>query len=250
MRAQAEPHIARSATNADFIVATFQEGRFTDGGAVDCGYSITTDGGLNWTRALIQNLTQASGGNYLRATDPVAGVDLGGNVYLNTEGATSGNFGSGDILVSKSTDGGATFAAPSIVFQQISSNAFPDKPWMAINTFSGTATAGRILATFTLFSNTSADGGAIEFALSDNGGTSWTAASIVHAGVTNAQGSQPVFLPNGNAVVIYWNFGTTESLRLVRSTNGGSSFGVPITITNAAQYNEPVSAAADFSRQW
>ena len=238
MRAQAEPHIMRSATNPDFIVATFQEGRFTDGGAVDCGYSITTDGGLNWSRALIPNLTQTSGGTYFRATDPVAGVDLSGNVFLNTEGAIDSNFNTGDILVSKSTDGGATFAAPSVVFHQTSGNAFPDKPWMAINTFSGTPTAGRILATFTLFTNVNNDGGSIEFSVSDNGGTSWSPVSIVHTGVTNAQGSQPVFLPNGSAVVVYWNFGTTESLRVVASTNGGSSFGAPIVITNAVEYNE------------
>jgi hypothetical protein len=239
MRAQAEPHIARSTTNPDFIVATFQEGRFTDGGAVDCGYSITTDGGLNWTRALIPNLTQTSGGTYFRATDPVAGVDLSGKVFLNTEGAIDSNFNTGDILVSKSTDGGTTFAAPSVVFHQTNGNAFPDKPWMAINTFSGTPTAGRILATFTLFSNVNNDGGAIEFSISDNGGTSWSPVSIVHTGVTNAQGSQPVFLPNGNAAVVYWNFGMTESLRVVTSTDGGSSFGVPIVITNAVEYNEP-----------
>jgi hypothetical protein len=238
MRAQAEPHIARSPVNPDFLVATFQEGRFTDGGAVDCGYSISSDGGLSWTRALIPNLTQVVGGSYFRATDPVAGVDLSGNVYLNTEGATDVNFNNGDILVSKSTNGGANFAGPSVVYHPPNGNVFPDKPWMAINTFAGTATAGRILATFTLFSSGSF-GGAIERAYSDNGGLSWSAVSIVSANVTNAQGSQPVFLPNGNAVVIYWNFGSPESLRLVKSTDGGATFAAPIVITNAVEYNEP-----------
>ncbi|HEV3148971.1 MAG TPA: hypothetical protein VGZ24_10020, partial [Chthoniobacterales bacterium] len=79
MRAQAEPHITRSIGNADSLVATFQEGRFTTSGAVDCGYSISHDGGLTWTRALIPNLTTASGGPYPRATDPVAGINLNGN---------------------------------------------------------------------------------------------------------------------------------------------------------------------------
>ena len=62
MRAQAEPHIARSQVDPDFVVAVFQEGRFADGGAVDCGYSVTRDGGLSWTRALIPNLTTVTGG--------------------------------------------------------------------------------------------------------------------------------------------------------------------------------------------
>ena len=90
MRAQAEPHIARAITNEDFLAGAFQEGRFaTGGGAVDCGYSISHDGGLTWTRALIPNLTTTSGGPYSRATDPVVAFDLNNNVYLETLVATS-----------------------------------------------------------------------------------------------------------------------------------------------------------------
>src|SRR5919109_1439092 len=36
MKAQAEPDIVRAPGNSNFLVGTFQEGRFTDGGAVDC----------------------------------------------------------------------------------------------------------------------------------------------------------------------------------------------------------------------
>jgi len=51
MRAQAEPHIARATTSEDFLVGVFQESRFANGGgAVDCGYSVSHDGGLTWTR--------------------------------------------------------------------------------------------------------------------------------------------------------------------------------------------------------
>src|SRR5689334_15291228 len=136
LNAQAEPSIARSPINSDFLVGTFQEGRFTDGGAVDCGYSISIDGGRSWTRALVPNLTQTSGGPYFRATDPVAGVDLNGNTYLLTEAATDELFRHGIVLVSRSSDGGQTFGTPSVVYQP-SSGGFPDKPWMAINTFAG-----------------------------------------------------------------------------------------------------------------
>src|SRR5437870_1107188 len=81
MQAQAEPHIARAITNEDFLVGVFQEGRFaTSGGAVDCGYSVSYDGGLTWTRALIQHLTMTSGGPYYRATDPVVAFDVNNNV--------------------------------------------------------------------------------------------------------------------------------------------------------------------------
>jgi hypothetical protein len=250
MRAQAEPHIARSPINSDFLVAAFQEGRFVDGGAVDCGYAISGDGGLTWSRALIPNLTQTSGGSYFRATDPVAGVDLHGNIYLNTEGATDTNFNNGDIVVSRSSDGGQTFGAPSVVYHPPNNTVFPDKPWMAINTFAGTATVGRILATFTLFSNTNTVGGSIRRAYSDDGGATWSATASVNSGVNTAQGSQPLFLPNGNAVVVYWNFGTSsqpaERLEAVISTNGGTTFGNPKRIAFGTEYNEPSIRTGSF----
>jgi hypothetical protein len=120
---------------------------------VDCGYSISHDGGLTWTRALIPNLTTASGGPYPRATDPVAGINLNGNICLCTLVATDPNFDNGAVVVSRSTDGGATFGLPTIAYQPPNNSVFPDKDWMAINTFPGTASAGRIVVTFTLFSN-------------------------------------------------------------------------------------------------
>src|SRR5262249_48806571 len=116
MRAQAEPHIARSPVDPETLAAIFQEGRFAaDGGAVDCGYSITHDGGLTWTRALVPNLTMTTGGPYFRATDPIAAIDLDRRIFLCTEGAKDTNFTEGAIVVSRSLDNGTTFGAPVIV---------------------------------------------------------------------------------------------------------------------------------------
>ncbi len=249
MRAQAEPHIFRSKVDPEFIVATFQEGRFVDGGAVDCGYSVTHDGGLTWTRALIPNLTTVTGGPYFRATDPVAGIDLSGTIFLNTEGATDVNFVNGKILVSRSFDGGATFGAPSVVFTPAKNSDFPDKPWMAINTFAGTASVGRILVTWTLFGTTSAS--PIMRAYSNDHGVTWSSAAAIHAASTSAQGSQPVFLPDGRVAIIYWNFGESgysggdtpapgpEAIDMVLSNDGGVTFGAPTLVTTVARYDQP-----------
>jgi hypothetical protein len=261
MRAQAEPHIARATTNEDFLVGVFQEGRFANGGgAVDCGYSTSHDGGLTWTRALIPHLTMTSGGPYFRATDPVVAFDLNNNVYLETLVATDAQFVSGAVVLSESTDGGANFTSPVVAYQPGSTSIFPDKEWMAINTFASTATAGRLLVTFSLFSNVNSDGAPILRVYSDNGGASWSSASAISSENT-LQGSQPLYLPNGDCVVVYWNFGTTsqpgERLEAVISTNGGQSFGSPNLITSAREYNEPSirtgsflpSAAADRTTQ-
>src|SRR5438094_7752903 len=159
MRAQAEPHIARATSNEDFLVGVFQEGRFANGGeAVDCGYSVSHDGGLTWTRALIPQLTMTSGGPYFRSTDPVVTINLINTVYLETLVATDHQFINGAIVLSKSTDGGATVAAPVVAYRPGSNSVFPDKEWMAINTFPGTATGSRLLVTFSLFSNINSNG--------------------------------------------------------------------------------------------
>ena len=249
MRAQAEPHIARSPVDPDFLTAVFQEGRFTDGGAVDCGFSVTHDGGLSWTRMLIPNLTMASGGTFVRATDPVAGIDLSGRVFLNTEAATTADFSDGTILVSRSTDGGATFEAPFVVYRPPNSSIFPDKPWMAINTFSGTSTVGRIVVTWTQFGTTEAS--PIFRAYSDDHGVTWSEAAPIHAATTVAQGSQPVFLRDGRLAIIYWNFSGSgftggdapapgpEEIEMVLSNDGGVTFGAPTPVTSVARYDQP-----------
>lgn len=241
MRAQAEPHIARSPVDPDFLVATFQEGRFTDGGAVDCGYSVTRDGGLSWTRALIPNLTTVVGGPYSRATDPVAGIDLEGRVFLCTEGATSTDFSEGVIVVSRSTDGGTTFGSPVVVFAPASSSDFPDKGWMAVNNFTGTSTpAGRVVVTWTLFKPNGAS--PILCSFSNDHGLTWSPPVAVVPESSSTQGSQPVFLRDGRLAIVYWNFsgsGGAEEIDVVLSNDGGVTFGPPTKVTNVTRYNQP-----------
>jgi hypothetical protein len=188
MRAQAEPHIARALSNPNLLLATFQEGRLTTAGAVDCGFSISRNGGLSWSRALIPGLTQTSGGPYFRATDPVAAVNAGGALFLCTLTATDVNFTRGVVAVSRSLEG-ATFAAPRVAYRAPNNAVFPDKNWIAINRFPGTPTFGRIVVTFTLFaSGSTADGAPIARTYSDDGGITWSAAAFIHPANTNAQG--------------------------------------------------------------
>ncbi|HEY1583364.1 MAG TPA: sialidase family protein [Chthoniobacterales bacterium] len=259
MRAQAEPHIARSQTDPNFLTAVFQEGRFADGGAVDCGYSVTHDGGLTWTRALIPNLTTITGGPYFRATDPVAGIDLDGKTFLCTEAATDSNFTQGVIVVSRSIDGGSTFGSPALVFKPDNSADFPDKPWMAVNNFSGTSTpAGRIVVTWTLFTTNGAS--PILRSYSDDHGITWSSPLAVIAASASAQGSQPVFLRDGRLAIIFWNFGDSgfggddapattdppEEIDMVLSNDGGVTFGPATKVVGVNRYDQPVFRSGVF----
>ena len=174
---------------------------------------------------------------------------MGGRVFLNTEATTTPDFADGTILVSRSTDGGATFEAPSVVYRPPNGSIFPDKPWMTINTFSDTSTAGRIVVTWTQFGTTSAS--PIFRAYSDDHGVTWSEAAPIHAATTSAQGSQPVFLRDGRLAIIYWNFSGSgftggdapapgpEEIEMVLSNDGGVTFGAPTPVTDVARYDQP-----------
>ncbi len=239
-RAQAEPHIARDPNDVDLLAATFQEGRYTDGGAVDCGYSISHDGGLTWSRALIPSLTQASGGVFYRATDPVVGIGPQGHVYLNTLASVDAAFNLGAVLVSRSTNRGASFEPPVEVYRPASTSLFADKNWMAVNTFPQTPTAGRIVVTWTLFTSNPIP---LARSYSDDGGKTWSDVAYVTPSSYYCQGSQPVYLPDGTLAVVYWNFASSlaagEAIELVTSTDGGSTFRTPLLVTPVVRYTTP-----------
>ena len=242
-RAQAEPHIARSHNDPDLLVATSQEGRYeTGGGAVKCGYSVSRDGGLTWTRSLIP-------GNYVRETDPVAAINIDGTILLNTLGGRSTGssaFADADVVVNRSTDGGRTFT-PSVAYRSTNSPVDPDKNWMAVNTFPGSPNPGRVLVTFTNFIQTSQSNfdSPIVRVFSDDGGATWSPPLNVTSVTADCQGSQPVFLRDGRAAIVYWNFGSDAApsgddfMQVVVSNNGGTTFGSPKLVTNVTPYFPP-----------
>jgi hypothetical protein len=231
-RGQAEPHIYRSATNPGVLLATFQEGRFSTSGSLDCGYSVSLDGGLTWTRALIPQLTTASGGIYNRATDPVAAGGPGGELYLNTLGSVSGEFDIAAVLVSRSFDNGTTWSSPTVVFQAPSTLVMPDKNWLAVNDYPAAPNSGRLVATWTNFTataNGAPSGNNLMAATSDDHGATWSAPISITAPGASNQGTQPVFLPDGSLVVVYVTFpdlNTTSqfAIECKRSTDSGRTF--------------------------
>ncbi len=257
-RAQAEPHVARHPVDPDLLLATFQDGRFTDGGAVTCGYAISRDGGLSWSRGIIPKATKLDGGKPDRATDPVAGFSPGGKTfYLNTLGIEGANLEIGILQISRSTDGGVTFLPPVEIYRSPDGSVFPDKNWMVVNPFPGTPTHGRVVVTFTRFQGAASP---IAVTYSDDDGVTWRTPFLVTPANAQCQGSQPVFLPDGKLAVVYWDFlgsgSFDHSLRVVVSPDGGSTFGPPSTaVSGIIFHDDPTlrdggflpTAVADFS---
>jgi hypothetical protein len=224
--------LVRSLTNPEVLLATFQEGRHSDGGAVSCGYAISNDGGLTWRRDLTPNLTTINGGRFSRATDPVAGAGPQGDLYLQALGSTQGTFAQAAVVVSRSFDGGATWSAPVTVFESTATNPVPDKNWLAVNEHPGTATTGRLVSTWTGFQNNTAGqltSVHLISSFSDDRGASWSPPVNITAVGTVHQGTQPMFLPDGSLAVVFMKFidpnsSRTFSLECRRSADGGRTY--------------------------
>ncbi len=243
-RGQAEPHLARSAANPEVLLATFQEGRLAAGAAVSCGYALSRDGGISWTRNLIPQLTLASGGRFLRATDPVAAIGPQGDLYLNTLCFTGTTANQSAVVVSRSVDGGATWLPPTTVFESFTSNASLDKNWMAANDAAGARNAGRLAVTWSVFTPTAVY---LQSSVSDDRGVSWSPPANLTPVTSVNQSTQPAFFPDGSLLVPYITFLTpSTNVRSFRidakvSSDGGRTWPANATtvVNNVTGWDDP-----------
>jgi hypothetical protein len=166
------------------------------------GYNATS----NALPGLTFNGVSGEGSPFERVSDPSVAYDAAHHVWLisSIPLLPGPSLTVPTVFVSRSTDGGTTFPAPAVVFQPTNSADFPDKPWMAVNTFPGTTTEGRILVTWTQFGTTNFS--PILRAYSDDHGLTWSTSVPIHSANTSAQGSQPMFLRDGRVAIVYWNF--------------------------------------------
>ncbi|MEV6841760.1 sialidase family protein [Streptomyces sp. NPDC051133] len=93
------------------VVAAFQVGRVSDGGASNIGWATSTDSGQTWTHGFLPSSTTNTGGPYTAASDASVAYDAKHGVWMvSWLGIGSGN--DVDVDLSRSTDGGHTWSAP------------------------------------------------------------------------------------------------------------------------------------------
>lgn len=244
-RAQAEPHLARNPLDPDHLIATFQEGRWTDGGAINCGFALSTNGGLSWSRSLLPGITTNFAGTFRKATDPVVAFNHKGQAFINTLASVDAGFTKTHILLSRATADGFGFEPPIRVFTAPNVGEFADKNWIAIDRSETSPHRGRIAISFTLFRSNGTT--PIYVTLSDDDGQTWSPARPATALGGFCQGSTPLFLPDGRLVLTYWNFGVSvgsnldDSMECTLSEDGGVHFGAPVTIGKVIPYIDPVA---------
>ncbi len=200
------------------IVATFQVGRFFDGGASNIGFSTSTNGGETFIRGFLPGTTvnATPPGKYHRVSDPSVAFDAKHNVWIISYLAFfSPTAVRTDVLASRSTDGGRTWGLPVPVNISGHSN---DKNWTVCDDTASSPFFGNCYTEFDNFSTNNL----VQMSTSTNGGKTWGPSLTTpdHACVI---GGQPLVQPNGTVIVPTDDCFET-SLLSFRSTNGGKSW--------------------------
>ena len=226
------------------VVATFQVGRFSSGGARTIGFATSADAGRRWRSGLLPSLTVSSSprGGFSRASDPSVAYDAQHGVWLIATLGFSDNESA--LLVSSSTDG-RRWSAPFVAARKQSGNEgiLFDKEWIACDNGAASPFRGHCYLSYSdiehlrLATQTSTDGG-----------RTWSqpVGSPDNAGRRGIQGAfapapQPVTLPNGVVVVPLYDGG----IAVARSTDGGATFSPEVTVA-ASQFSSSAVRAAPF----
>jgi hypothetical protein len=226
------------------VVATFQVGRFSSGGAQAIGFAVSSDAGRSWRQGLLPGLTTAfpPRGPFSRASDPVVAYDDAHGVWLIS---TLGFSGSESALLVSSSRDGLHWSPPFMAIRKSNSpdGILLDKQWIACDNWVSSPFRGHCYLSYSdiegrrLVTQTSTDGGRTwspPVGSPDNAG---------RRGITGrfAPGPQPVALPNGTLVVPLYD---DDEISVVRSTNGGMSFSPGIRVASSIFVPSPGLRAA------
>lgn len=226
--------------------------------ALGDGYSgtyVSNDGGSSWCCSstgpadlgtLIPGVTRLAGGQYDAGGDPALAFDSKGTVYyaglgFNRDSAPN------TVTVNRGAFDGAghlSWSAPTFINPTTSPAVFNDKEWIAADSHPTSPYRDRVYVTWTRFVFSAATGAYVQspifFASSSDGGRTFTAPTSIVGNVKYDQGSRPVVGPDGSLYVFFEGAtrkATLDSTYVVKSTDGGASWGEPKNISTLVDSN-------------
>ena len=233
--AEVEPMIAVNPTNPANLVGVWQQDRWSNGGShgLITGYSF--DGGRTWARTAAAfsrcaGGNAANGGDYDRATDPWVTFAPDGTAYqisVSFSGEEDQPGSSSAILVSRSTDSGVSWSAPTTLIRD-GPEAFNDK-----ETITADPTDARFV--YATWDRLAGNLGPSYFARTADGGATWEPARAIFDPGANRQtlNNQIAVLPNGTLINFFTLFNPNPMLAVMRSTDKGVTWSAPIVIAQA-----------------
>ena len=207
------------------IVATYQVGRFFNGGSSDIGYARSSDGGASWdVSSFLPGLTfnagafSNPGSPFERVSDPSVAFDARHGTWMISSIPLTTTTSVPTIYVSNSTDGAATFGEPVRIPPPAVKKVDLDKNWTVCDNH---ATTSRFYGhCYTEFDNFGQ--GDLEYmSTSADGGRNWST-PVSPAGNPKGLGGQPVVQPDGTVIVPFESL--DGSISAFRSTNGGATW--------------------------
>jgi hypothetical protein len=210
---QNEEQIVMNPKDSTNLVAVWRDFRL---GYRQVGYGYSFDGGLTWNQSLFVNPC------YPYDSDPGITVDTAGYFYAQILGYTGSIDDPNGLFVYKSTDGGMTWGGAVIVVNGVP-DVFEDKGLIACDRSGGPYTDNLYVAWARLSSTKD-----IFLARSTDGGNTFEAPVAV-SDIPGSQWPVPCVGSNSEAYIAWYQWAQQE-IRFDRSTNGGQSFGVDITI--------------------
>jgi hypothetical protein len=205
------------------IVATFQTGRFFDGGSSNIGWATSMNGGRTWTTGMLPGTTIYEGGTWARISDPAVAYDPAHDIWMISGLAIDASVFGAAILTSRSTDGGLTWQNP--VTTVTSPGTFLDKNWIVCDTWASSPHYGNCYTEW--------DDSRMSMTTSTDGGLTWGPVRMP-AGTPGGVGGQPVVQPNGNVVVPYEG---GAGIRSFRSTDGGATWLASVAVASVSEHN-------------
>jgi hypothetical protein len=216
------------------VIATFQVGRFFNGGSSDIGYVRSTDGGTTWdVSSFLPGLTFNAGAfsglnsPYERVSDPSVAYDAMHNVWMISSIPLLPSLSVPTVFVSQSTDGGATFGNPVEIPPPPVPKVDLDKNWTVCDNTPASPFYGNCYTEFDNFAENDLE----YMSTSTDGGLAWST-PLAPAGHPHGLGGQPLVQPDGTVIVPFESLKGTISA--FRSTDGGQSWKKAVTISRIA----------------
>jgi hypothetical protein len=210
------------------VVATFQVGRFFNGGGTSIGFSRSGDGGATWgPPGFLPGLTFSSGVSgspYERVSDPSVAYDAKHGVWLISSIPILPNIVVPTVFVSRSTDDGVTWGNPVSIPDPQTRKIDLDKNWTACDNAPSSPFYGHCYTEFDNF----AEGDRELMSTSDDGGLTWST-PVETAGHDKGLGGQPVVQPDGDVIVPFESL--NGKIAAFKSTDGGGSWAKAVTVS-------------------
>jgi hypothetical protein len=228
------------------------------------GYSGTyfsNNGGNTWCcvatdpsniGTLIPGIEHLVGGQYDAGGDPAVAFNSQGAVYYaglgfdrtsppNTVAVNKGTFDS---------SGSLHWGSPTFINPTTSPAILNDKEWIGVDFHASSPFQDRVYVSWTRFIFNPINGAyvqsPIDFVYSTDGGATFSTPQLIVSNVIYDQGSRVVVGPDG-AVYVFWEgstrLATFNSVWMVKSTDGGVTFGDPVAVAPDVDILRPFSTA-------